>query len=587
MKKDLVTDIRARLSVEEVVGSYLNLQRSGENYKALSPFKNEKTPSLIVTPSKEIWKDFSSGKGGDLFTFVMEHEGVDFKEALNILANKAGLNPADYRAQSPSSGPREDVRKEALAVLEQAADFYQAQFKKSVSVKQYVKNRGFSPQIAVDFRFGHAPDDWESLWRHLQDLKVPLRYAALAGLVKKRPIPAWLARKQKTNAKERWGDFFAARLMIPLSDPQGRVIGFTARLLADKEGIAKYVNSPQTLLYNKSRHVFGYFQAKDAIRKEGFALVVEGNLDVVACHQAGWQQTVAAGGTALTVEHLKIIGRLTKDVRLAFDGDAAGTAAMERSLKSAQAAQVNLSIISLPPGCDPDDLIKRNANLWKKLVQQHQPAPQWLMDKYCSDLDITTAPGKKTLTDIMLPVIECLSDEVEKDHYLKKIVGLGISRSSLEKKRQLLSGQATPAPLDAPISPPLGQHTQPTPDPLLLVQDKKSKISLLLGLLLIEPDLRNFLSAAQAKRLANILSSYPPADKIYTFLLESEESITAGQELPSRAERLVKSVDACLAIVKKAEKGLYLSAELDTKQQALKELFHYLEDLQNKIEKSR
>ena len=350
MKKDLVEDIKARLSVEEVVGSYLDLKRSGNSYKALSPFKTEKTPSLIVTPAKELWKDFSSGKGGDIFQFVMHYEGVDFKEALNILALKAGLNPDEYRNQRFASKKTQDTKKRILKVLDIATDFYEEQFKKSVRARQYVKNRRFQASVVKDFRIGYSPSDWQSLCRHFAALKIKSNYADMAGLIKKRPIPQWLAKKEKTTATERWGDFFADRLMVPLSDPQGRIIGFTGRLLADKEGIAKYVNSKQTILYNKSKHVFGYFQAKDEIRQAGFALVVEGNLDVIACHQAGYKQTVATGGTALTTDHLKIISRLTKDVRLAFDGDAAGTAAMERSLLAAQKVNVNLSIISFAGG---------------------------------------------------------------------------------------------------------------------------------------------------------------------------------------------------------------------------------------------
>ena len=584
MKKDLVADIRARLSVEEVVGSYLSLRRSGESYKALSPFKNEKTPSLIVTPAKEIWKDFSSGKGGDIFSFVMEYEGVDFKEALNILAQKAGLDPAEYRRTARAPG-QPDLRKEALAVLEEAAEYYQKQFKKSAAARRYAKERGFGAAVAGDFRFGYAPADWESLWKHLQEQKVPLRYAALAGLVKKRPIPEWLARRQKTAAKERWGDFFAGRLMIPLSDPQGRVIGFTGRLLAEKEGIAKYVNSKQTILYNKSRHVFGYSQAREAIREKGFVLVVEGNLDVVACHQAGMKQTVAAGGTALTVDHLKIIGRLTKDIRLAFDGDAAGTAAMERSLASAQEAGVNLSIISLPAGNDPDDLIKRQPKLWRQLVSRPKPAPEWLMQKYLADLDLGSAAGKKALTDVMLPVIECLADEVEKDHYMAKMEELGISRSALEKKLRLFSRRQE---VPAPVAPPRPAGRPPPPDARAAVLNRESKLKLLLGLFLLEPRLRDILDEGEAERFEVIAGDQSAAGKLYGFLRQNDTAFTAGRKLPAEQHRSFgKYAAAALALVKETEGGLYISCDLETKREAAKGLFRQLDGLQARAERMR
>ena len=406
MDNDLVTAIKARLSVEEVVGNYITLKRSGNSFKALSPFKSEKTPSLIVTPDKEIWKDFSSGKGGDLFSFVMEYEGVDFKEALKILAAQAGLNIAEYQsASNPHAKRQADLRQKAFEVLEITTKFYQKCLKTSTKAKSYLQKRGITASVVREFRMGYAPGGWEMLLQHLQRLKISTQRAALVGVIKKRPLPAWLATKRQTQPAERWGDFFVDRLMIPLSDTSGRIIGFTGRILDDNKEVAKYINSSQTPLYNKSKHVFGYYQARDHIRQAGFALIVEGNLDVIACHQAGYKQTVAAGGTALTVDHLKIMGRLTDDIRLAFDGDEAGIAAMERSITSAAKAKVNLSIISLPTGYDPDDLIKHNLPLWKKLVGNQQPALEWLYEKYKSQLDLKTAAGKKYLTDVMLTMI--------------------------------------------------------------------------------------------------------------------------------------------------------------------------------------
>lgn len=566
MKRDLVGDIRARLSVEEVVGSYLDLKRSGDSYKALSPFKSEKTPSLIVTSSKEIWKDFSSGKGGDLFKFVMEYEGVDFREALHILALKAGLNPDEYSSQRGQAKNR-NLRAVMVKVLTLAADFYARQFKKSSVARQYVKGRGFGPQVVEDFQIGYAPGSWHALHNELQARKVPTTLADLAGLIK--------------NRQGRWGDFFGDRLMIPLSDPQGQVIGFTGRLLADKEGVAKYVNSKQTILYNKSKHVFGYFQAKEAIRKEGFVLVVEGNLDVVACHQAGYKQTVAAGGTALTADHLKIIGRLTRDVRLAFDGDAAGTAAMERSLLSAQQAKVSLSIVSLPEGNDPDDLIKKNPKLWDKIVQGHQPAPEWLYGKYSSQLDLKTAEGKRHLTDVMLPVINCLNDEVEKDHYLKKLESLGISRTSLDKKMAAVAEQGTGLPARRPLP---ARRAAGRPDKLNLPQSRVDKmliIRLLLGLLLIEPRLRNF-DEKRDRRIQAILEGHDLERELYNSLKETDERVDSSEAVPDKLGAVEECVGQSLDVVKTTEKGMYFDCDLTTKERAVEGLVRQLDNLQAK-----
>ena len=588
MKKDLVADIKARLSVEEVVGGYLDLKKSGDSYKALSPFKTEKTPSLIVTPAKEIWKDFSSGKGGSLFQFVMDYEGVDFKEALDILAVKAGLNLNDYRFQKGSSKKSQDLKQAIFKVLKIAADFYAEQFKKSVPARQYVKGRGFQAPVVREFQIGYAPDDWQSLSRYLESLKIPIKLAELAGLVKKRPIPQWVAIREKTDQKERWGDFFAERIMIPLSDTQGRIIGFTGRLLSDKEGVGKYVNSKQTILYNKSKHVFGYFQAMEAIRQEGFVLVVEGNLDVIACHQAGYKQTVAAGGTALTIDHLKIISRLTNDVRLAFDGDAAGTSAMERSLQSAQEAKVNLSIVSLPEGCDPDDLIKQNLGLWKKIVHDHQPAPEWLYEKYKEQLNFKTAEGKKHLTDVMLPIIGCLNDEVEKDHYLKKLEDLGISRKSLDKKLADLSGQKIKLPSlrQSPPTQPVEINDDERPVLPREGSDKILKIHLFLGLLLTEPELR-LLSDKKDKRLEVILKEYKPEQELYKALRQSTDLVDNPDKLPDKLQAYKKCLRRSLNIVQTTEKGLYRQCSLDLKKKALSELFKQFDDLQTRLDINR
>ena len=585
MDKDLVADIKARLSVEDVVGSYLDLKRSGSSYKALSPFKTEKTPSLIVTPAKEIWKDFSSGKGGSLFNFVMEYEGVDFKQALEILARKAGLDPADYGQFKAGRKRYADLKKSILRTLELATVFYRGQLRSSKPVQAYLNQRGFKPEIAKQFGLGYAPKSWQALTDHFKKEKVAAKHAEMAGLIKRRPVPTWLARKEGTEAKERYGDFFADRLMIPLSDPQGATVGFTARLLDDKSNQAKYINSKQTLVYNKSKHVFGYFQAKEAIRQAGFALVVEGNLDVIACHQAGYQQTVAAGGTALTIDHLKVISRLTDDVRLAFDGDAAGVSAMERSLAAAGQARINLSIISLPAGLDPDDLIKQNLKLWQKLVGQAQAAPDWLYHKYKSQLDLKTAAGKKRLTDVMLPIINCLADEVEKDHYLKKLEADGISRSSLDRKLKEVSQQDIKPDSRLEAGQPL-EHTEAAVEDLgFVAYDAESRVDLLLGLLLVEPRLRQQ-PADIAGRLENILKAYPKQHEVYAFLQGSTDKIETPQGLPAELQKNKQCVRMALDAVKSPVLGRsYLDDVLTAKELTFKELFSQFDNLQRKKER--
>jgi DNA primase len=223
--------------------------------------------------------------------------------------------------------------------------------------------------------------------------------------------------------------------MIPLQDPQGRVIGFTARLLEDDAQAPKYINTPQTVLYDKSRHVYGLHLAKEAIRKGQFAVLVEGNLDVIASHGAGVRQVVATAGTALTEPHLKALSRFTGDIRLSFDADKAGVAATERAIPIASRVKVSLSIIDIPTGKDPDELIKQDPSLWQVAIEKHQYALDWLMERYQKLLDLSSAQGKRQFSDVLLPVVRDLNDDVERDHYMNRIAEtIDVSREALEQK---------------------------------------------------------------------------------------------------------------------------------------------------------
>ncbi|HEU5187129.1 MAG TPA: DNA primase, partial [Candidatus Saccharimonadales bacterium] len=309
-------EIRSRLNIEDVVGEYVQLKRAGRNFKGLSPFSQEKTPSFMVSPEKHIWHDFSTGRGGDVFSFIMELEGLDFKGALELLARKAGIDLAQYRTGDGSLGRK----KEGLfAALDMAAKYYQLSLLNNKTALEYVvKKRGLNKAVVRDFRIGYAPDSDNALLIALTKRGFTEPQLRDAGLVVTRRAGP--------------GDMFHARMMVPLMDPQGRVVGFTARILTDDPNAPKYINTPQTLLYDKGRHVFGLHLAKEAIRKSGFVVVVEGNLDVVSPHQAGFANVVATAGTALTEHHLRALSRFTNDVRLAFDADKAGVAATERAI---------------------------------------------------------------------------------------------------------------------------------------------------------------------------------------------------------------------------------------------------------------
>ncbi|HVV25512.1 MAG TPA: DNA primase [Candidatus Saccharimonadales bacterium] len=426
---DAVDEVKQRLSIEDVISEYVPLKRAGRNWRGLSPFSNEKTPSFMVSPEKQIWHDFSSGKGGNMFSFVMEVEGVDFKGALELLARKAGVDLDQYRSSPRRNGPNKERLHE---LLELAAKFYQVQFSQNKTALEYVlKKRQFSKETALEWRLGYAPNNGSAL----------VEYAKNKGFNENEIKQAGLSARSYRGGIQ---DMFRGRLMIPLQDPQGRVIGFTARLLEDIEGAPKYINTPQTVLYDKSRHIYGLHLAKESIRKGGFAVLVEGNLDVIASHQAGVRQVVATAGTALTEPHLKALSRFTGDIRLCFDADKAGVAATERAIPIASRVKVSLSIIDVPSGKDPDELIRQDPELWKAAINKNQYALDWLMARYKKLLDVTSAKGKREFSDVLLPVVRGLSDDVERDHYLNAIAAaIDVSKDALTQKLSKTSGPET------------------------------------------------------------------------------------------------------------------------------------------------
>ncbi len=420
---DAIDEIKARLSIEDVISEYVQLKRSGRNWKGLSPFTNEKTASFMVSPEKQIWHDFSSGKGGNMFSFVMEMEGLDFKGALELLARKAGIDLEQYNRNDRGDGPNKARLHE---LLELSARFYQHHLTKNRIILDYVfKKRQFTRETVLTWKIGYAPSSGNALHVFLKSKGYNDAEIRQAGLI------TW--RSQTPS------DMFRDRLMIPLQDPFGAIIGFTGRVLSDDPNSPKYINTPQTVLYDKSRHVFGLHLAKEAIRKNGFTVITEGNMDVIASHQANVRQAVAVAGTALTEQHLKIISRLTNDIRLSFDTDQAGLSAMERAIPIASKVGVSLSIIDIPKDKDPDELIRRDPLLWQTAVTKYSYALDWLMKRYQQLIDIKSAPGKRQFTDVLLPLVQRLQDSVEQDHYLNAIASaINISHEALLAKLQAI-----------------------------------------------------------------------------------------------------------------------------------------------------
>lgn len=414
---DAKEEVRSRLNIEDVVGEYVQLKRAGRSWKGLSPFSGEKTPSFFVSPDKQIWHDFSSNKGGDVYAFVMEVEGLDFRGALELLARKAGVDLSLYESKGSQDLSRKKSR--LLKALSEAADFYQRRMVGDARAREYVvSQRGLNRQMVEDFKIGYAPRGGEELTKYLLGKGFTRQEIKDAGLIGSRGT-----------------DMFRDRMTVALADASGQTIGFTARLIDKDANGPKYINTPQTLVYDKGRHVFGLHLAKEAIRTNDYAVIVEGNIDVITSHQVGVRQVVATAGTALTEFHLKALARLTHNVRLSFDGDKAGIAATERAIPIAQNVGVELSVISYEGAKDPDELIKKDPKLWESAIATSKPALEWLINQYAARVDVTTAAGKRELTTQAFAILSKVADPIEQEHYLKLIARItDISEAALRSR---------------------------------------------------------------------------------------------------------------------------------------------------------
>ncbi len=337
-----VEQIKDKLSIAEVIGSYIKLEKAGANFKARCPFHNEKTPSFFVSPERNTFYCFGCGAKGDIFSFVEQFEGLDFVGALRVLAERAGV---ELRRRDIGPEARERSERERLFLIhEYATLFFQRQLADRADVRNYLHQRGLSDTTITAWRLGYAPATWQTLSTYLQEKKFSNREIEAAGFAKK---------SDKGNGLY---DRFRGRILFPIADAAGRIIAFSGRQF-EKDGTeAKYLNSPETLLFQKSHVLYGWHMARLAMRQKNEAILVEGQMDLLACHQAGLVNTVATSGTALTTEHIALIRRLAHKLIICYDADAAGASAAARGFSLALAAGLDVAIATLPDGTDPADL---------------------------------------------------------------------------------------------------------------------------------------------------------------------------------------------------------------------------------------
>jgi|WetSurMetagenome_2_1015567.scaffolds.fasta_scaffold21979_3 DNA primase len=417
-------EIKSKLDIVDVIREYVpNLKAVGVNFSALSPFKREKTPSFIVSPEKQIWHCFSTDKGGDIFSFIMEMEGVSFVEALRILAPKAGVQ---LRRENPEVSSK---RNRLLDIMETAVIFYHKTFLESplaASAREYIfKKRELSEATVMEWQIGYSPDSWDDLLNVLKKRGYTEIEIQAAGLAIKK------------EARNSFFNRFRGRIMFPINDINGNTVAFTARVSPEREAteqMGKYINSPETMLYSKSRVVFGLDKAKMEIKSLGYAIVVEGQMDCISCHQAGFKNVVASSGTAFTAEQLKLLKRYSNNLSLSFDMDAAGQLAADRGIREAFAAEMNIKVITLPEGKDPDELIRKDVESWKKSVAEAKHVMQYYFDKVFAAYNVEESEGKREAAKKILPIISRLPDRIEQDHWLRKLAEkLGVGETALRE----------------------------------------------------------------------------------------------------------------------------------------------------------
>lgn len=398
MSSNAVEQIKNRLSVVDVISAYVELKPAGKNLKGKSPFTNEKTPSFFVSPDRGMYFCFSSQKGGDMFTFIQEMEGVDFKGALKILAEKAGvaLVQEDPRKRS--------ARETQYALLEDVAQFFELQLKNHPSIDSYIQSRGVSSHTMRVWRIGYAPDDWRALRTYLSGKGYTDHEMLSAGVI-----------KQTDTGKDPY-DVFRDRVMFPLYDPSSRVVAFSGRTMKSDAAVPKYVNSPETELFQKSEILYGYHKAKQGIRQYDFSLVVEGQFDVVLSHQAGYVNTVAVSGTAFTPHHRGLLMRISKNVVLALDADRAGLHAMKRSALPMLESGMDVKVAALPEGADPADVVRQNPHDLKKYVGGAVHIIEFLLDVHKKNAKDERA-YKLHVYDEVLPLIAVIENRIDREHF--------------------------------------------------------------------------------------------------------------------------------------------------------------------------
>ncbi len=464
-----IDEVKQKTDIVEVISQYTSLTKSGRTFRGLCPFHSEKHPSFFVYPEQGSWHCFGAcNTGGDVFSFVMKKENIDFGEALRLLAERAGVS-LPSRAESTA---RKDEKEKLYQINEAAARYFHQLLLNSKAgerARGYLAKRGLSLATIIRFQLGFSLNSWESLKQHLMDIGYTRDELTSAGLII----------EGETGEVH---DRFRNRLMFPICDLKGRVIGFGARVLDDS--LPKYINSPQTPIFNKRSSLYGINLAAQAIRQQNLAIIVEGYMDVLTAHQNGFSNVTASMGIAITENQVGTLKRLTRNIALALDADEAGEEAMLRCVDYENTLDSEIRVITLPEGKDPDNVIQEDPTMWKYLLEKALPVVDYTFDMTTAGLDMTRAKDKTLATGKLLPIIAAIKDAVRQAHYLQKLARL-VSVSERRLEAELARTKPKPSPRQS--EEPKRKDTSQALHPLLSSPVEEYCLALLLKY----PELKN------------------------------------------------------------------------------------------------
>lgn len=401
MSQDNVSKIKERLGIKEVVETYVKLEKAGSNYKGRCPFHNEKTPSFFVSPDRDSYYCFGCGAKGDIFTFVQEYEGIDFIGSLKLLADRAGIK---LEKINPTNSKQNNILKE---ILEESTKFFEESFQKNKEVEIYLKNRGLTDETIKEWRIGFAPSGWDNLIHYLKNKNYKEEDIEKAGLIKK-------------GEKEGYYDRFRSRIIFPIFNSFGDVVAFTGRIFGQEDDTAKYLNSPETELFKKSQILYGLDKAKQSIRKNNFSILVEGQMDTITAHQAGYKNAVASSGTAVTEVQLINLNKISNNLVIAYDSDSAGFKASEKAWHVALSIGMDVKIAPIKEGLDPADLIQQDIESWKEAIKNSKHIIDVLISRIKNTEEDTRKINQKVVKEI-IPHLKAIKGDIDRHHFVKKV----------------------------------------------------------------------------------------------------------------------------------------------------------------------